>query len=95
MTWTGTVTSVTLCVVDREMTKKFALCWAAHVTAVTELKKQIHTGGEDLGQAESTAILGPAEADRRTQHFWQYAQERKLRARGRGTATSCLPSQSR
>lgn len=66
MTWTGTVTDVTLCLVDREMTKKFTLSWAAHVT---ELKKQIHTGGEDLGQAGSTAILGPGEADRRTQHF--------------------------
>lgn len=49
--------------------KKFALSWAAHVRAVTELTKQIHTGGEDLGQAESTAILGPGEADRRRQHF--------------------------
>lgn len=69
MTWKGTVTGVTLCLVDREMTKTFALSWTAHVMAVTELKKQIHTGGEDLGQAESTAILGPGEADRRTQHF--------------------------
>lgn len=69
MTWKGTVTGVTLCLVDREMTKKFALRWAAHVRAVTELKKPIHTGGEDLGQAESTAILGPGEADRRRQHF--------------------------
>lgn len=49
--------------------KKFALSWAAHVRAVTELRKPIHTGGEDLGQAESTAILGPGEADRRRQHF--------------------------
>lgn len=53
----------------REMTKEFALSWAAHVRAVTELKKRIHTGGEDLGQAESTAILGPGEADRHRQHF--------------------------
>lgn len=63
------VASVTLRLVDRKMTKKFSLSWAAHVRAATELKKQIHTGGEDLGQAESTAILGPGEADRCTQHF--------------------------
>lgn len=85
--------AVTLCLVDREMTKKFALSWVAHVRAVTELKKQTHTGGEDLGQAESRAIL--VRLTDAGSISWQYAQERKRRVHFRGAATSCLHNQSR
>jgi len=32
----GTATDVTLCLLDKEMTKKFAVTWAAQTRAVTE-----------------------------------------------------------
>lgn len=43
---------MTLCLVDKEMTKKFAVTWVAQARAVTELKRKIHMGGEDLGHTQ-------------------------------------------